>query len=93
MRDTINGDLVLVFQPAEETVGGALPMIKEGVLEDPKVDAIFGLHLLPDIPQGKAAVKPGVVMAQACEFDVEIKGRPAHGATPCRGHRCPPSFM
>lgn len=85
MRDTINGDLVLVFQPAEETVGGALPMIKEGVLEDPKVDAIFGLHLLPDIPQGKAAVKPGVVMAQACEFDVEIKGRPAHGATPCRG--------
>ena len=52
-RENIKGNVVLIFQPAEETVGGALPMIKEGVLEEPEVDAIFGLHLLPDIPQGK----------------------------------------
>ncbi|NLO83380.1 MAG: amidohydrolase [Clostridiales bacterium] len=84
-RDFIKGNVVLIFQPAEETVGGALPMIKEGVLEDPKVDAIFGLHLLPDIPQGKVVIKPGVVMAQTCEFDIEITGRSAHGATPHKG--------
>ncbi|NLX70015.1 MAG: amidohydrolase [Clostridiales bacterium] len=81
-RENIKGNVVLIFQPAEETVGGALPMIKEGVLEEPEVDAIFGLHLLPDIPQGKVVMKPGVVMAQTCEFDVEITGKSAHGATP-----------
>jgi len=84
-KGELNGNVVLIFQPAEETVGGALPMIKEGVLEDPKVDAIFGLHLLPDIPQGKIGLKEGPVMAQNCEFTVEITGKSAHGAMSHQG--------
>ena len=84
-RKELNGNIVLIFQPAEETVGGALPMIKEGVLESPKVDAIFGFHLLPDIPQGKIGLMAGPVMAQTCEFTVEITGRSAHGAVAHRG--------
>lgn len=84
-REKLNGNVVLIFQPAEETVGGALPMIKEGVLENPKVDAVFGFHLLPDIPQGKIGLKDGPVMAQTCEFTVEIMGKSAHGAMSHRG--------
>jgi len=84
-KGELKGNVVLIFQPAEETVGGALPMIKEGVLESPKVDAIFGFHLLPDIPQGKIGLRAGPVMAQTCEFMVEIIGKSAHGAMPHRG--------
>ncbi len=84
-KGELNGNIVLIFQPAEETVGGALLMIKEGVLESPKVDAIFGFHLLPDIPQGKIGLKEGPVMAQTCEFTVEIAGKSAHGAMSHRG--------
>lgn len=84
-KGKLNGNVVLIFQPAEETVGGALPMIREGVLQSPKVDAIFGFHLLPDIPQGKVGLKAGPVMAQTCEFTVEIVGKSAHGAMPHLG--------
>jgi hippurate hydrolase len=84
-KEELKGNVVLIFQPAEETVGGALPMIKEGVLENPGVDAIFGFHLLPDIPQGKIGLKAGPVMAQTCEFTVEVTGKSAHGAMPHRG--------
>lgn len=84
-KGELSGNVVLIFQPAEETVGGALPMIKEGVLENPKVDAIFGFHLLPDIPQGKIGLNAGPVMAQTCEFTVEVTGKSAHGAMPHLG--------
>jgi len=84
-KQKLKHDVVLIFQPAEESEGGALPMIQEGVLESPKVDAIFGLHLFPDIPQGKIGLKSGPLMAQTCEFDVHIKGKSAHGAMPHRG--------
>lgn len=84
-KERLQSNVVLIFQPAEETVGGALPMIREGVLQNPRVDAVFGLHLLPDIPQGKVGLRAGPVMAQTCEFDVEIVGKSAHGAMPHRG--------
>jgi len=84
-RDKLNKNIVLIFQPAEESVGGALPMIKEGVLENPKVDAIFGFHLFPGIEQGLIGLREGALMAQTCEFDIEIKGKSAHGAMPHDG--------
>jgi len=84
-RETLNKNIVLIFQPAEESIGGALPMIKEGVLENPKVDAIFGFHLFPGIKQGFIGLREGPLMAQTCEFDIEITGKSAHGAMPQDG--------
>jgi len=84
-RDQLKYNVVLIFQPAEESVGGALPMIKEGVLENPDVDAIFGLHLFPGIKQGFIGLREGPLMAQTCEFDIEIIGKSAHGAMPQDG--------
>jgi amidohydrolase len=84
-RKTLNKNIVLIFQPAEESVGGALPMIKEGVLENPKVDAIFGFHLFPGIKQGLIGLREGALMAQTCEFDIEFTGKSAHGAMPQDG--------
>lgn len=84
-KKNIDDNVVLVFQPDEEREGGALPMIKEGLLDDPKVDAIFGLHILPDISQGKIGVKAGPLMAQTCEVDIELMGKSAHCAIPHKG--------
>jgi len=84
-KGSLKNNVVLIFQPAEESEGGALPMIKEGVLQDPKVDAVFGFHIYPDVPQGKIGLSPGPIMAQTCEFDVELLGKSAHGAMPHRG--------
>lgn len=78
-------NVVLIFQPSEESTGGALPMIKEGVLDNPSVDSIFGFHIMPDIPQGKIGLKSGALMASTCEFNIEIQGVSAHGAMPHRG--------
>jgi len=84
-RGKLNDNIVLLFQPAEESIGGAKRMIEEGALENPKVDMIFGLHILPDIPQGKIGIRVGPVMAQTCEFDILLKGKSAHGAMPHKG--------
>lgn len=78
-------DVVLLFQPAEETIGGAKPMVNEGALEDPHVDVIYGMHVMPDIPKGMVATCPGPLMAQTCEMDIIIHGKSAHGATPHLG--------
>ncbi len=72
-----------IFQPCEEQPrGGAEPMIREGVLENPRVDAIFALHANPYIPAGFLGVKEGTVMAAADQFTVTIRGRGGHGAAP-----------
>lgn len=84
-KKDLNDNIVLVFQPDEEKEGGAQPMIEEGLLDQPRVDAIFGLHILPDIPQGKIGVKPGPLMAQTCEVNIELIGKSAHGAMPYKG--------
>lgn len=84
-RAQLIDDVVLLFQPAEETVGGADRMVKEGALENPHVDVIYGLHVMPDIPKGKIATCAGPLMAQTCEMDFVIHGQAAHGATPHRG--------
>ena len=84
-RAELADDVVLLFQPAEETVGGAKRMIDEGALENPHVDVIYGMHMMPDIPKGKIACCAGPIMAQTCEMDFVIYGKSAHGATPHLG--------
>jgi len=73
----------LIFQPAEETTGGALPMIKEGVLEN--VDGIFGLHVDPSISAGKIGIKYGPMNAASTRIKIRIKGKSCHGAYPSTG--------
>jgi len=84
-RALLADDVVLLFQPAEETIGGAKRMIDEGALENPHVDVVYGMHLMPDVPKGKIACCEGPIMAQTCEMDFIIHGKSAHGATPHLG--------
>jgi amidohydrolase len=81
-RAQLAGTVVLIFQPAEEGPGGALPMIEAGVLDDPAVDAIAMLHVDPRFETGTIGITPGPVCAAADEFHVTIDGRGGHGAYP-----------
>ena len=76
------GTLKLAFQPAEEVSNGAVAMIEAGVLDAPRVDAAFGIHLWNDLPAGTIALMPGPVMASVDEFEIAIVGRGGHGAAP-----------
>jgi amidohydrolase len=84
LRDRIPGTIKLIFQPAEEGPGGAEPMIKAGALENPKVDAIFGLHVFP-FPAGSIVYRSGPLMASADSFVITVTGRQTHGAVPWGG--------
>ena len=84
-RDSLKYNIVFIFQPGEEGTGGAVRMIKAGVLENPRVDRLYGYHLMPEMEIGKIAVVSGPLMAGACEFDIKITGRSAHGAAPYKG--------
>ena len=81
-RREVPGTAVFLFQPAEEVFGGAKPMIEAGVLESPRVEEVYGLHLTTQTPVGRVSVRPGPSMASADFFDVEITGRGGHGAFP-----------
>ncbi len=83
--DKWKGRVRLIFQPAEELVSGARKMISEGVLENPKVEAVFGLHIWQVMEFGKIGIKPGVFMASADNFSITINGKAAHGAMPHEG--------
>ena len=87
MKSDLHGTVKFIFQPAEEGApvgeeGGAALMIKEGALENPKVDAIFGLHINSQTEVGKIAYRPGGTMAAVNDFKITVKGRQAHGAYP-----------
>jgi amidohydrolase len=85
-RQRFSGTVKFVFQPAEEVPpGGAKGMIQEGVLEQPKVDAVFGLHLWNGLPVGKIGADEGPIMASVDRFDAVIKGVGGHGAYPHMG--------
>ncbi|MCK5401471.1 MAG: amidohydrolase [Flavobacteriaceae bacterium] len=89
-KDKINGSIKFIFQPAEEGApegeeGGAKLMIKEGVLENPKVDAIFGLHIGAGRNVGTIAYRSGGMMAAAQRFEINITGKQSHGSTPWTG--------
>jgi amidohydrolase len=81
-RETLGGDVVLLFQPAEEGPGGALPMIEAGALDDPRVDAVAMLHVDQRLPTGTLGLRGGPVNAAADEFKVTIEGVGGHGAYP-----------
>jgi amidohydrolase len=84
-KEELAGCVKLFFQPAEETDGGALPMIKEGVLENPKVEAVFGLHVSSDIPVGQIGVRYGQMNASSDELIITVRGENGHGAYPHSG--------
>lgn len=81
-RQEITGTVKIIFQPAEESPGGAKPMIEEGVLKNPDVEAIIGLHLWNNLPLGTLGVKDGALMAAVELFKCQIQGRGGHGAMP-----------
>ncbi|MBV8082067.1 MAG: amidohydrolase, partial [Candidatus Eremiobacteraeota bacterium] len=81
-RDLLCGTIVLCFQPAEEGKGGARAMIEDGVLDDPHVDSVYGLHLNSLYPSGQVLVRSGPVMASSDSIEVTIRGRGGHGAAP-----------
>jgi amidohydrolase len=79
----LSGNLVFLFQPAEEQPpGGAQAMIKAGALQNPSVDAIFGLHVNPLLPVGRMAFGAGAAMAASDRFTITIRGKGGHGAYP-----------
>ena len=83
IRDQFAGTVKLLFQPAEEVPpGGAIEMIKDGALEDPHVDAVFGLHVAAELPAGMIGVKVGVASAGSDRFRITIKGKGGHAARP-----------
>ena len=81
-KDKFSGTVKLLFEPAEETTGGATPMITEGVLENPKVDCILGLHVDEETECGTIKIKKGVVNAASNPFSIKITGQGGHGASP-----------
>ncbi|MGL5717477.1 MAG: amidohydrolase [Paraclostridium sp.] len=84
-RENLKDNIVFIFQPAEEGPGGALPLIKEGVLKDYGVDEIYGLHIYPEINEGYVGVRPSYFLAQAGELDINIVAKSGHGAMPQNG--------
>ncbi|MBK9634834.1 MAG: amidohydrolase [Bacteroidetes bacterium] len=83
LKENFEGTIKLIFQPAEERLpGGASIMIKEGVLENPKVEAIVGQHVLPQLEVGKVAYRSGISMASCDEIFLTVKGKGGHGAVP-----------
>ena len=89
-KDKIKGTVKFIFQPAEEgpppgEEGGALLMVKEGVLKNPDVDAIFGLHINSQTPVGVIRYKSGGTMAAAQSFTINVKGKQSHGSQPWSG--------
>jgi len=90
MKDRLPGEVLLVFQPAEEGApageeGGASLMLKEGVFKDFKPEAVFGLHVFSSIPVGQIGVRQGPLMAASDSFNLKVVGRQTHGSRPWGG--------
>ncbi|WP_204106406.1 MULTISPECIES: M20 family metallopeptidase [Spirulina sp. CCY15215] len=81
-REDFNGTVKIIFQPAEESPGGAKPLIEAGILKNPDVDAIIGLHLWNSLPLGTIGVRSGALMAASELFSCTIFGKGGHGAIP-----------
>lgn len=95
MKDQLPGTVKFLFQPAEEGPSepldgehdhiGALAMVDAGVLDNPKVDAVFGLHMIPAFPVGTIGYKPGPILASGDTFAIKVTGRQTHGGFPWNG--------
>jgi amidohydrolase len=84
-RESLEGNVKLLFQPAEEADGGAETMIRDGCLEDPRVDEVAGLHVMPYLPVGRVEVKKGALNGSSTLLKATIKGKSCHGAYPEQG--------
>lgn len=84
-KDHLAGTIKFIFQPAEEGPGGAKPLIEAGVLTDPEVDNIFGLHINNQLPTGTIGVQKSAVSAAADEINLKVIGESGHASTPQRG--------
>ena len=90
MKNELAGTVKFIFQPSEEGApgdeeGGAKLMVKEGVMDNPKVDVVFGMHIESAIPEGEIRYKPGAFMAAADWFHIKVKGKQSHGSQPWLG--------
>ena len=90
MKDKIKGTVVFIFQPAEEgppngEEGGAPLMVKEGVMDSPKIEAIFGIHINAQTEIGQIRYKSGATMASSDWFSIKVKGKQTHGSQPWMG--------
>lgn len=85
IREEMPGCIRLLFQPSEETVGGAMQMIEAGCLKSPEINSIIGLHVKPSVPAGYVELIPDVMNAASCEFHVTVHGKTCHGAYPSQG--------
>jgi amidohydrolase len=84
-RNEFSGSIKFLFQPAEETTGGAKPMIDAGCLENPHVDFVLGLHVIPELPAGQIEVKPGSFYGASDNLEIKIGGKSSHAAYPEQG--------
>ena len=78
-------NVLILFQPAEETTGGARDLCETGIFRQYRVEAVFGLHLWPGLPEGEIASRAGEMMARSCEVRVDVTGRSAHIARASQG--------
>ena len=85
LRDQIHGNVKLLFQPAEESEGGAEPMVKAGAMENPHVDRVYGLHVMPTLPVGKIETRMGTLNASTDTVKITVRGKAGHGAYPDLG--------
>ena len=85
MKDKLRGIIKLIFQPGEETNGGAKCIINDGALKNPDVDGIFALHMMPDLPTGTIGIKAGYLSSTDDEFYIKIHGVGAHSSEPQTG--------
>ena len=79
-----DGNVAVIFQPAEEGGGGGNEMVKDGMMERFAIDEVYGMHNMPGMPVGQFGIRPGPIMAATDEFDITVKGRGGHAAQPHR---------
>ncbi len=85
LREQLHGKVKLLFQPAEETVGGAEPMVQAGAMENPHVDRVYGIHVMPHLPVGQVETRAGTLNASTDTVKITVRGKAGHGAYPDLG--------
>ncbi len=85
LRDQLHGRVKFLFQPAEETDGGAGPMVESGVMRNPPVDRVYGIHVMPHLPVGMVETRAGTLNASTDTVKLTIRGKSGHGAYPEQG--------
>ncbi len=85
IRSELCGGVKLLFQPAEESIGGAKPMTEGGVMDNPHVDRVYGLHVMPRLFTGEVETRPGTLNAGTDSVKIEVSGTSSHGAYPENG--------